>query len=69
MRCWKSVTAVALRPKLPLEMRSRICAASISKVSVHDGRAYFRDRRPIACPGIYCSQLSPIGFKPADWAI
>ena len=50
MRCWRSVTAVAPRPKLPLETRSRICAVSISKVSVHDGRAYFRDRRPITCP-------------------
>src|ERR1700682_3863562 len=52
MRWWRSVTAGAPRPKTPLETRSRICAVSISKVSVHDGRAYFRDRRPITCPGI-----------------
>ena len=38
--------------KTSIETRSCICAVSISKVSVHGGRAYFRDRRPIACPGI-----------------
>ena len=60
---------VELRPKLALETRSRICAVSISKGFVHDGRACFRDRRPIICRGICCLQSSPIGFRPIALAI
>ena len=67
-RCWRSVAAFGSRPKLPLRTRSRICAVSISKVFVHDGRAYFRNRRPIICRGICCSQSSSIGFKPTALA-
>jgi Protein of unknown function (DUF2924) len=52
MRCRRSVAAVEPRPKLPLETRLRICAVSISKGFVHDGRAYFRDRRLITCHDI-----------------
>jgi hypothetical protein len=69
IRCWRSVAAVAPRPKLPLETRSRICAVSISKGFVHGGKAYFRDRRPITCRDICCSQSSPIKFKPTTSAI
>ena len=69
MRCRRSVAMVVSRPKLPLRTRSRICAVSISKVFVHDGRAYFRDRRPLICRGICCLQSSPIGFKPIALAI
>jgi hypothetical protein len=43
-------------------------AVSISKAFVHDGRAYFRNRRPIICRGICCSQSSSIGFKPTALA-
>jgi len=67
-RCWRSVAAFGSRLKLPLRTRSRICAVSISKVFVHDGRAYFRNRRPIICRGICCSQSSSIGFKPTALA-
>ncbi len=63
-----TVAAFASRLKLPLRTRSRICAVSISKVFVHDGRAYFRNRRPIICRGICCSQSSSIGFKPTALA-
>ena len=69
MRCWGSVAAVGPRPKLPLGTRSRICAVSISKGFVRDGRACFRDRRPLICRGICCSPSSPIGFKPTALAI
>jgi hypothetical protein len=34
-----------------------------------DGKACFRDRRPITCPGICCSQSLPIGFKLTALAI
>ena len=67
-RCWRSVAAFGSRLKLPLRTRSRICAVSISKVFVHDGRAYFRARRPITCHGICCSQSLPIGFQPISLA-
>ena len=67
MRC-RSNVAIVSRPKLPLRTRSRICAVSISKDFVHDGRAYFKDRPPIICRGICCSQSSPIGFKPTALA-
>src|SRR5258708_1375033 len=67
-QCWRSGATVVFRPKLLLETRSRICAVSISKVFVHDGRAYFRNRRPIICRGICCSLSSPIGFKPTALA-
>ena len=68
-RCGRSVATVEPRPRLPLKTRSRICAVSISKVCVHDGRACFRDRRPITCRGICCSRSSPIGFRPIASAI
>lgn len=64
-----NVAVVAPRPELPLETRSRICAVSISKVFVQDGKAYFRDRRPIICRGICCSQPLLTGFKPTALAI
>src|SRR5882757_5446480 len=67
-QCWRSVAAVAPRPKLPLRTRSRTCAVSISKVFVQDGRAYFGARRPITCHGICCSQSLPIEFKPISLA-
>ena len=69
IRCWRSVAVVASRPKLPLEMRSRICAVSISKSFVHDGKACFSDQRPLICRGICCSPSSPIEFGPTASAI
>ena len=68
MRCGRSVATVVSRPKHPLRTRSRICAVSISKVCARDGRAYFRDHRPIICRGICCLRSSPIGFKPTALA-
>jgi hypothetical protein len=64
MRCERNVATVVPRPKPPLRKRSRICAVSISKGFVHDGKACFRDCRPIICRGICFSQSAPIGFKP-----
>ena len=55
--------------KTSLETRSRICAVSISEVFVQDGKAYFRDRRPIISRGICCSRSSPTGFKSTALAI
>ena len=50
MRCRRSVAMVVPRPKHPLRTRSRICAVSISKGCVHDGRACFRDPPPAHLP-------------------
>ena len=47
MRCEGSVALVVSRPRHLLRTRSRICAVSISKDFVHDGRVCFRDRRLI----------------------
>jgi hypothetical protein len=69
IRCPTSAAAVEPRPKLPFQTRSRICAVSISKGFVHDGKAYFRDCRPIIWRGICCLQSSPIESKPIALAI
>jgi hypothetical protein len=69
IRCWRSAAAVEPRPKPRLETRLRICAVSISKGFVHDGKACFREYRPIICRGICCPQSSPIGYKPIALAI
>ena len=69
MRCRRSVAMVVSRPKPPLGTRSRICAVSISKGFVHDGRVCFRVRRPRICPGICCLRSSPIDFRPIALAI
>ncbi len=41
----------------------------LKRSSFKMARAYFRDRRPIICRGICCSQSLPIGFKPTALAI
>jgi CRP-like cAMP-binding protein len=49
MRCEKNHVTVALRPKLPLRMRSRICAVS----------TYLGWRMPRACfPTLFCGETS-----------
>ena len=69
MRCGRNVAMVVPRPKHPLRTRSRICAVSISGDYVHDGRACFKDRRPLICRGICCLRSSPIGSRPIASAI
>jgi hypothetical protein len=41
--------------------RSRICAVSISRGFVHDGKACFRDHHLKTTPGICCSQADRFG--------